>query len=107
MSEFTKTKSPIFFNIIETAFNCKCKECGIITSFENRVRCRYDTDNKVGYIFQCQCQKCGILKFFKYFFGPQYEANIISMEHCDCGGELRRDVPLFCKECKTEYWIER
>lgn len=102
----TKIRKPIYFTINKTAFNCRCKKCGVITSFENRVRCRYGADNEVGYLFQCQCQKCGILKFFHHFFADIYDKNIVETDNCDCGGELRRDSPLFCIECKSEYWIE-
>jgi hypothetical protein len=98
-------KTPIYFNIVESSFACKCKACGITTDFENKIRFRYGDDNRVGYTVQCQCQACGSLKMSDYYTHPS--DNLPTMPKCVCGGEFRRDKPLFCPSCKTEYWIEK
>jgi hypothetical protein len=86
-----------------------CKNCNTITVIENS---HYKVDESgyfIGWLLQYQCQHCGKLKIVEEGYKPIDYIGIPKCTKCECGGQLRRDTPIFCPIClfdKTEDNIE-
>lgn len=78
-----------------------CKSCGVITHFtgQNRYRLEEGGYNIVKYQYEYQCQDCGALKMADD--DDQADTTIFLFKRCDCGGQFRRDKPLFCSASKA------
>ena len=76
-----------------------CSNCGVMTHFtgQNRYRLEENGISVVKYVYQYQCQDCGTLKMAD-FDDPPAE---FMEKRCECGGQFRRDKPLFCYSCKA------
>lgn len=74
-----------------------CQHCGVTTIFTGYQRYRVDDDSSVLLIPEYQCQDCGKLKFSS----PDNAGcdEFLSIR-CACGGQFRRDKPLFCYSCQ-------
>ena len=78
-----------------------CRNCGVITHFNGKSRYRIEENgiNLVVYTHEYQCQDCGELRMSGDGDDKQ---GIEPLEgRCSCGGQFRRDKPLFCKGCKV------
>lgn len=98
-----KTKGK-YFDDFDGGFNMTCLHCTATTEFENTIRFRLkamgDTISTLDFHYQFQCQECGELS---YPSQSKVSEDLFTVdEKCACGGELRRDKYLFCKECKTQ-----
>lgn len=78
-----------------------CSNCGTLTHFngQSRYRIKENGINLVVNTYEYQCQDCGELKMSgddddKYGIEPL-------TQRCSCGGQFRRDKPLFCISCKV------
>jgi hypothetical protein len=77
--------------------SANCKHCGITTIFTGHKRYRVDDLASVLLIPEYQCQDCGNLTFSM----PDKDGNNeILTKRCECGGQFRRDKPLFCHGCQ-------
>lgn len=95
-----KPTSKIYFPTIN-AREIICSNCGQVAELRGRFRVRFTDDpndepNSVGNIFQFQCQNCGRFKTFGLNALNYYG---FADERCECGGEFRRDKPIFCNNC--------
>jgi hypothetical protein len=72
----------------------KCRSCDLELFYTKFNRIRYK--NVVKYVWGYQCQDCGKLEL-----SEQGASSIDFLKiRCDCGGQFRRDRPLFCVQCK-------
>ena len=84
--------------------NIICRNCGLETNFDNYIQFRYRAPgseaSEISRHYQFQCQDCGELSYPD----PSKVNNEMQTteERCKCGGELRRDKALFCKQCKIQ-----
>jgi ribosomal protein L24E len=73
-----------------------CQHCGVTTIFKGHQRYRVDNDASVLIIPEYQCQNCGKLTFAM----PDNPINENILDQlCKCGGQYRKDRPLFCNSC--------
>ena len=88
-----------FDDITTFGLEATCSSCGVLTFFtgRNRYRMLENGIHLVKYDYQFQCQDCGELKMP----GVSHGYSQTLAERCNCGGQYRRDKPLFCKSCKT------
>ncbi len=87
-------------NEIMGGLNATCRNCLKTTYYHGMIRFRINKDGKslVHYQREFQCQDCGELKL------EDFDNDLMVdwlMERCSCGGEYRRDKPIFCKYCKA------
>jgi hypothetical protein len=88
----------ILFPEIQFPFlSASCNHCSTTTIFTGYRRYRVDEDNSVLIVPEYQCQDCGKLTFSMP--DTLADENILST-CCECGGQFRRDKPLFCSSCK-------
>jgi hypothetical protein len=87
-----------YFNDINTfGLDATCRLCGVMTHFtgQNRYRLEENGINVVKYVYEYQCQDCGKLKMAEFD-----DANDdFQIARCNCGGQFRRDKPIFCPSC--------
>lgn len=84
-----------FSDIQHPSLSAKCNHCGVTTIFTGYKRYRVDDDGLVQIVPEYQCQDCGKLTFSM----PDTPDNDILLQRCACGGQFRRDKPLFCNNC--------
>ena len=92
----------MYFNDIGTfGLGPLCKNCGVITHFtgQNRYRLEENGIDIVKYQYEHQCQDCGALKMADP--DDKLDTTILLKDRCSCGGQYRRDKPLFCHSCKS------
>ena len=70
-----------------------CRHCEKKTFFSNYSRIRLEKSALFQWYYQCQ--QCGLLKMSD-LDSPCTE---FLERRCDCGGQFRRDKPLFCAHC--------
>ena len=92
---------PIYFREIEGAVTLSCKNCNFSSNIVSLLKNSYGTN------VAHQCQSCGTFKSLRGFFdetkGISLDDFIISESLvCYCGGELKRDKPVFCPKCKSK-----
>lgn len=89
-----------FADIGTFGLDATCKHCDVLTHFtgQNRYRLEEGRFNIVKYVYQHQCQDCGVLQMAD--FDDETNTSIVLKERCACGGQFRRDKPLFCSSCK-------
>ncbi len=90
----------ILLNEIERGLRATCRNCLETTFYDGKIRVRVEKEGEilVQYQREFQCQDCGELKI------EPYDNELMVdwlMERCACGGEFRRDKPIFCKHCKA------
>jgi hypothetical protein len=76
-----------------------CRNCKEETLFSNANR--YNTSEGTKFKWEYQCQDCGALEMSEY----DTACDDALVKRCTCGGQFRRDKPLFCSHClinKTE-----
>jgi len=91
----------LLLNEIEyTGMNATCRHCDVATNFKGRVRWRLleNGEHIVHYQNEFQCQDCGELTMDAMENPTDVDW---LMTRCTCGGEFRRDKPIFCKHCKA------
>lgn len=95
-----------FTDIGTFGVNPVCKNCGASTHFtgQNRYRLEEGGFNVVKYQYEYQCQDCGALKMDG--FDDELGTAVFMHERCECGGQFRRDKPLFCYSCKANKTVE-
>jgi len=76
--------------------SASCNHCGIPTIFTGFQRYRIDDDALVLIIPEYQCQDCG--KLTLSLPDNPINENILD-QRCKCGGQYRKDKPLFCNSC--------
>ena len=90
----------LYFRNMGGAGTINCLSCGHqewITSFIHGFNENGVCDGVEGY----QCQSCG--KFRALDFEKQIEKERQNIKsYCDCGGELEKNKPLFCPQCKSK-----
>ena len=92
----------MYFEDIGTfGFTPVCKNCAVKTHFtgQNRFRIEEGGYDMVKYQYEHQCQDCGALKMAD--FDDESDTTVFLRERCSCGGQFRRDKPLFCHACKA------
>lgn len=90
----------ILLNEIESGLRATCRNCLQTTFYTGKVRVKIEKDGQrlLKYQREFQCQDCGELKIED----PDNELLVDWLiERCECGGEFRRDKPIFCKYCKA------
>jgi len=96
-----------YFTDINTfGLDATCNNCGILTHFtgQNRYRLEEKGINIVKYQYEHQCQDCGTLRMAD--FNDDTNITEFLKDRCSCGGQFRRDKPLFCNSCKVNKTIE-
>lgn len=94
-----------YFDDVNTfGLDATCSGCGVLTHFTGRNRYRLDKNgiNMVKYVYEFQCQDCGVLKMANF----KEASNKFLEDRCACGGQYRRDKPLFCSSCKINKTAE-
>lgn len=87
-------KKAFFTDIPYLGKELTCRICETKTFYGNFNKFRFDTHSK--YQWWYQCQSCG-----KTTTGEMGLPAVDFLEiKCECGGEFRRDKPLFCPNCK-------
>jgi len=90
-----------YFSDIRTfGLDATCSACGVTTHFtgQNRYRIEENGIDIVKYEREFQCQDCGILAMGNIDEPPDLQH---LEKRCVCGGQFRRDKPLFCNACKA------
>lgn len=89
-------KGKLYFTKIPGKGNIICKDCdhkesitGFMHGLDVNVKKRTSERGQ-------QCQTCG-----KLFVTFSYEDENLHLKNCDCGGNLQRELPLFCPKCKS------
>ena len=87
-----------FDDVTTFGLNATCSSCGVLTFFagQNRYRLEEKGINIVKYQYEFMCQDCGLLKMQDF----EDASNKVLKVRCGCGGQYRRDKPLFCSSCK-------
>lgn len=86
----------INFSDVSSSLAATCRLCDAITTFSGKIRYRLDDDNKVVIVPEFQCQDCGDLTFSM----PDNQSADSLLKRCACGGQYRKDKPLFCPVCR-------
>jgi len=72
-----------------------CRNCNNKTFYSTFNK--WQSNNHAKYEWGYQCQDCGELTMSE----ENIEGRQYLIERCSCGGQFRRDKPLFCKNCKN------
>lgn len=91
----------VYFENIQARYQSfKCRFCGTSTMYNNYWQGRDEETLERYPIPFYQCQTCGEVQAAQ---NREYEHIWdYSNDRCKCGGELRRDRPLFCPSCKGQ-----
>ena len=85
-----------FDDIMSPGLSAHCNHCGVKTYFTGKKRYILSDCEIPQLIPEYQCQDCGTLIFSL----PDNQNNgSFLIKRCGCGGQFRRDKPLFCSKC--------
>jgi hypothetical protein len=85
-----------FDDIRSPGFSAECQHCGEVTLFTGKQRYILADSEFPTIIPEYQCQDSGELCFSL----PDDKSNdAYLLKRCECGGQFRRDKPLFCAKC--------
>ena len=80
-----------------------CPKCGVSSFIIGSNAFRYKADpffDRFEYQFNHQCQGCGQFKLAD----NKQDFSFFLQQRCECGGQFRRDKPLFCTNCNAREW---
>lgn len=88
-----KTENYLYYRHVGGSGTIHCNTCGFSEKFIGFLHgFGPNSWNSSGF----QCQACG------KFHGVEYDMNNSKGRKCECGGDLSREKPIFCPECKSK-----
>jgi hypothetical protein len=88
----------LYFKDLGIATNATCRNCGVTTYINWQIRYRFKGSAWAHFKMEHQCQDCGALKMDD-LVAINGHADFLE-NPCECGGQFRRDKPIFCPNCK-------